>query len=275
MHDAIHYPSEESHAHQQGQVDLRLDRVLERLDTLDLAIAELRSKVSTLEPLREVCDDLSEALGDVERNLLRHDRKIESVRVSHDTHLSTLEASLLQLEERHRRDRDILEDHAILLPHGRQVSGYIQTTLLYLTRWSRKACKLIVPYLPFEIPSRPSSPHDLVQQSVDISSGTHSQNGSHHSPNNFTTRLETIPEAEDSDSDGTYVSGEDTATAAPSPPTQLKTTLKRNRSISPSKQREVGRVSAVGSLWSIAVWPYHVTIRLLFVCLSPVRKVIF
>ncbi|KAK7680858.1 hypothetical protein QCA50_016168 [Cerrena zonata] len=221
-------------------------------------------------PLREVCDDLSEALGDVERNLLRHDRKIESVRVSHDTHLSTLESSLLQLEERHRRDRDILEDHAILLPHGRQVSGYIQTALCYATQLSRKAYNVILPYVPFDISPKSSAPSGLVRHSVDVSLDPPCRNGSNKSPVLFTTRLETIPEAEDSDSDGTYVSGEEVPVET-SPTRQLKTTLKRSRSISPLRR---GATSIGGFVYSVAVWPYHVTARLFWLFFSPVQKIL-
>ena len=275
LHDAVHYPSADSHVHQQGQVDERLDRILDRLDTMDLVINELRTKVSTLEPLREVCDDLSEAIGDVERSLLRHDRKIESARVSHETQLSTLEASLLRLEERHRQDRDILEDQAILLPHGREVSGFIQTITAYTTRLSRRVCNIVIPYLPLRLSASPKS-----TPTVTFASPSQSVNEEPDSPGrddlnqHFTTRLETIPEAEDSDSDGTFVSGEDTIAPA-SPPTRLlHTILKRSRSASPPASRKAHRMSVLGSLWAVALWPWHVAIWMLLGIFSPVRRIL-
>ncbi|CAL1697600.1 unnamed protein product [Somion occarium] len=271
LHDAVHYPSEDSAVRHQAHVDKKLHSILQRLETISEAVSDLQVKTAKLEPLREVCDDLSEGLGDVERSLLRHDRKVESVRVSQDMRLSALETSLVHLEERRRHGREILADRSALFPYGHEIGFYLYGLLSPLWKFIGILGSFILPYIPF----LENTSKGTTQIHTNLANGPDARKGI-KSPVLFTSRLETIPEAENSDSEGTYVSGDEPQQSMSPPPKALKTTIKRSRSGSrPGLRRQQSYgAKAFAFAYNAVAWPYRSAVGVLKMFVSPVQKLV-
>ncbi|KAI8992849.1 hypothetical protein BD414DRAFT_482389 [Trametes punicea] len=289
LQDALHVPDEESLAHVQEETQRNLDAALKRIDWLERDIRELREGVKRNEQLREVCDDLSEILGDVERATKRNERKADTTRSAISARLAALEAGLLQLEERRKKDIAAIEaagfrfpKKTILFEQARAYFWLLVDKALYLPR------ALLLLGL--------QDPHEFKEQSAPHHEGngttTPNGNGSGavhvtgilinriRSPerekhlSHLAPRLETIPEAEDSDSEGTFVSDKDANGNG-----VRKGGRSRSRSRSGSsavRPRNLKPKSfsqrAFEYTQSAVLWPYRFSVRVLVAVLPPVAK---
>lgn len=104
LHDAIHYPPEKTDA-----ADAKASAaLLNRVDVLEEEVRELTASAAVAEPLQEVCDDLSEALGKLERDGKRSARKADATRLALLVRMAALEKGLVQVEQNRRMDIDAL-----------------------------------------------------------------------------------------------------------------------------------------------------------------------
>lgn len=278
LHDTIHYPSEDSDAHQQMEMDRTLRTIIQRLDALDRSIQDLEEKTEKMDPLREVCDDLSEAVGTIERNISRFERKTETTRVTQDTRINLLENGLVELEGRRRRDHEALESRFRLSTYTHLYAGSPQLTSFISTLLSirNKLSVLIAPYIEsflhvsLSATPKPTDSIKLVLRPAAADNDTITPP--------FLTRLETIPEAEDSDSEGTYVSDKDSNPVAPAQKAAVngKASRSRSRSMSNGRKKVVKQVQSRSNVMGYAVdvvsWPYKTAVGVLTVISPPVQK---
>jgi len=277
LHDTVHYPSEDSDARHQLEIDRTLRTIIQRLDALDSTIRDLEEKTDKMDPLREVCDDLSEAVGAIERNASRWERKTETTRMTQDTRINYLENSLVELEGRRRRDYEEMESRFRLSTYTHlYVSSHPQLTTLLsrLLNFPSKIGSWFSPYVTAFIPptaGRDSpEPVKLAVRRGPILDETTTPH--------FLTRLETIPEADDSDSEGTYVSDKDSNPATPSrkvsPPG--KNSRSRSRSASNGRKKRAREASpqskVVEYAMDVVTWPYKSAVQLLVMISPPVQK---
>ncbi|KAI0350975.1 hypothetical protein OH77DRAFT_1524493 [Trametes cingulata] len=291
LQDAVHTPDEESLAHTQEETQRALDAALARIDSLEREMRDLREGVKRSEQLREVCDDLSEILGDLERTTKRNERKADTARSAMGARLSAVEAGLLQLEERRRRDIAAIEtagdrfpEKAVLFEKARAHFWSLIDKLLYLPR------TLFLLGLEDPHSDGHAAPHRE-------SNGASNGNGTTtvhvtgilvnriRSPErekhlaHLAPRLATIPEADDSDSEGTFVSDKGDGSV------NLKKVRSRSRSRSRSgssatagRPRNLKAPSysqrALEYAQSIVLWPYRFSVRVLVAVLPPVAKVV-
>ena len=264
LHTAIHQHEYEEHGR---EVDLKLDSVLKRLDSLERALREVQSKSGRISPLAEICDEMSEALDTVERSVHRQERKTESARVTHNNRLAAIENAVARLEERQKHHIRSSAAHApmtkdtIYIPLPPLVAiiylHFRQDTLRLKAALCRQFPVLFGPKVVKNVtaPSPTTSP--LTSPPISPSGSTHFFNG---------TPLETIPEAADSDSEGTYVSEPD---ASSTPRADKKPSRSRSRSTSgvrPSlaRRKSFGKV-ALDYASAVVSWPYHFAVRILLV----------
>ena len=104
LHDAIHYPPEKIAA-EDASTNAAL---LRRVDALEQEVHELGERAALAERLQEVCDDLSEALGELERDGKRNERKADAARLALGARMAALEKGLVQVEQNRRMDVDAL-----------------------------------------------------------------------------------------------------------------------------------------------------------------------
>ncbi|KAI0668936.1 hypothetical protein C8Q78DRAFT_1043830 [Trametes maxima] len=282
LHEALHSPDEESLAHAQEQTTRALSEALSRIDTLEREVRELREGVKRSEQLREVCDDLSEILGDVERAVKRNERKTDNTRITTDARIAAVELGLMQFEEQRRRDIAAIQATGFRFPKKAVLFEQAHECFWSLVRK--------VPYLSFalrllglKVPSK-SSGH-AAPRPDSASNGGSSPNGTAHvtgillnpirSPDRehlFEQTLPTILEADDSDSDGTFVSDKDGVRKK-----------SRSRSRSRSGSSLVRPRNLKGSSYSqrafeyahdAMLWPYRFSARVLVAVFPPVAKVV-
>ncbi|KAH9887045.1 hypothetical protein C8Q73DRAFT_270713 [Cubamyces lactineus] len=220
LHDALHTPAEDTLAHIQEQTQRALDAALQRIDALEHEMDELREGLKRNEQLRVVCDDLSEILGDVERATKRNERKADTTRVAVNSRLSALEMGLVQMEERRKKDIAAIEAAGFRFPEKAVLFKQARAQL-----WSLMDKALFLPRILFFLGLE--EPHEYKGRTSPDANGVtngingHDNGASHptgilinriRSPErekhlaHLAPRLETIPEAEDSDSEGTFVS---------------------------------------------------------------------
>ncbi|THG94557.1 hypothetical protein EW026_g6941 [Hermanssonia centrifuga] len=101
LHETVDLPSSEQ---RERETDKKLQVVMKRLDALEDAVIQLRAKAANIAPLQEACDELNDALGDVERSLLRQERKVETTRISQGSRLAVMESNVYRLEDLQRKD---------------------------------------------------------------------------------------------------------------------------------------------------------------------------
>ncbi|KAH8101259.1 hypothetical protein BXZ70DRAFT_1007640 [Cristinia sonorae] len=280
LHDTVHYPSEESSVHHQMEVDRTLRTILQRLDSLDRNIQELEEKAEKMEPLREVCDDLSEAVGVIERNISRQERKVETTRVTQDTRINHLETGLVEMEGRRRREMEALESRFHLSTYTHLYANshpQLKSFFSGLFTLPNKLLSIFAPYVDSFVPNKSdvktTSPEPVkvhMRRLPIVSDDT--------PPPQYLTRLETIPEAEDSDSEGTYVSDKDSNPATPSKKLGTPRNGSRSRSRSDS-ERKGGDSPATAKIMDYAgevvAWPYKSAVQLLVMISPPVQKLLF
>jgi len=302
LHDAVHYPPSSSNA-----ANSELVKVTRRLSALENEVKELRARAAHSTKLQDVCDDLSEAVGQLERDSNRSERKADAARLALSARIAALETGLVQLEQNRRLDIDALKaaqaraleppKYLVLYRHAR---GYVAPFLAGVLR------------IPHAIWALGALEPDLDKQEK-LNGGSHmypmsilknsKTNGNGHLPRgkpDNSPRLPTIPEAvasdasvdgdADADSDGTYVSDKEKPEASFSSGTrvpQLETQLrKRTRSRSRSRSRSFsGRAARKGgrqsfSRWAfeyarnIVLWPYRASARILIAVIPPIRRIL-
>ncbi|KAI9057586.1 hypothetical protein FKP32DRAFT_1598168 [Trametes sanguinea] len=280
LHDALHTPDEESLAHIQEETQRALDTALKRIDALEREIQELREGVRRSDQLREVCDGLSEILGDVERATKRNERKTDNMRSAMGARLSTVELGLVQLEERRRKDIAAIEAAGFRLPEKsvlfKQARAYFWAfvdKVLYLSR-ALFLLGMDEPHVYKAPPTPPLEPNgDGNGAAVHVTGillnrvRSPEKHLSHLAP-----RLETIPEAEDSDSEGTFVSERDVNSGRKSGRSRSRSrsgsSITRPRVPKPASYGQRAFEYAQGAV----LWPYRASVRVLVAVLPPVAK---
>jgi hypothetical protein len=269
------------------EVDDALAALSSRLASLENMLEDMRVETADIRPVKDACEETSEAVDDLERFVYRHERKSELARISHNSRLAILETGLQRLEDRSKQ-RDVIHDRImgrVSAPQSPSSGLFSWTTtepLAHAVNFLKGICKAVLAYFPFDL-FRGQSPFmtNYVSPSSSPSSpltplATHSVSapkpGPLHIPQVHTpcfngTPLETIPE--DSDSEGTYVSE-----SSPRSPRSAAAKLKamgrgrsnsRSRSRSLSGARNIPKTSsfyystqAIEFAASVAGWPYRV-----------------
>ncbi|OJT14436.1 hypothetical protein TRAPUB_9014 [Trametes pubescens] len=280
LHNALHTPTEETLAFEQEETRRTLDLALQRIDALERELDDLREGVKRGEQLREVCDDLSEVLGDIERASKRNERKADIARSALSTRLSTVEIGLVQMEERRRKDVAALEaagfripEKAVLFAQAREHFWTLVRKVLYYPRalWlfglaepQKQASSTSGTPLS---PGENGNDHNTVHVSGILLNRLHSPEREKHLA---LPRLATIPEAEDSDSEGTFVSDKEH-------PRKGSRSRSRSRSMSASS-RTVKTPSHRSRAYEYAqdavLWPYRFSSRVLVAVFPPVAKIV-
>ncbi|OSD03761.1 hypothetical protein PYCCODRAFT_1476708 [Trametes coccinea BRFM310] len=281
LHDALHTPDEESLAHIQEETQRALDAALKRIDALEREMQDLREGVKRSEQLREVCDDLSEILGDVERATKRNERKTDNMRSAMGARLSTVEFGLVQLEERRRKDIAAIEAAGFRLPEKsvlfKQARAYFWSfvdKVMYLPR-ALLLLGMDEPRVYNAPPTPPSEPNGNGNGAAVHVTGillnrvrSPEKHLAHLAP-----RLETIPEAEDSDSEGTFVSEKDGNGGRKSARSRSRSrsgsSITRPRVPKPTSYGQRAFEYAQGAV----LWPYRASVRVLVAVLPPVARV--
>ncbi len=274
LHETVDLPSSEQ---RERETDKKLQVVMKRLDALEDAVIQLRAKAANIAPLQEACDELNDALGDVERSLLRQERKVETTRISQGSRLAVMESNVYRLEDLQRKDllarRSSSRATATLeIP----VYPRIHYALARLFELPTKLHTTVLTYLAANSAQKTlenassSPPHSPLHNNSDQ---VHYFNG---------TPLETIPEAADSDSDGTYVSDR-----VASPPSKASTLEKKRKIAGRSRSRSRSASGPHPSLrrqqsfshkaydWATAVvsWPYHCALNILIMVVPlPIQR---
>ncbi|KAI0702604.1 hypothetical protein C8Q76DRAFT_585370, partial [Earliella scabrosa] len=309
LHTALHYPDEESLVHLYEQSERKLHATLKRVDGLERELVTLRESLRRLEQLREVCDDLTEILGDVERTAKRNDRKADAHRAAQNVRLTAVEQALVQFEERRKRDVAAFEAAGIRLPpsdvllkQARSSLATLVDKLLYIPR----AILLLGLEDPYDAHQRKEGLHlNLPMNGLGNGSGNGNGNGSTNgngpsslqprirSPDrekhlaHLAPRLETIPEAEDSDSDGTFVSDREGPSTPGAGATSPRKALARSKSGGSSGASEAGLKSGrdvkapegtrrvmFEYVQGAVLWPYRFSVRVLVAVVPPVQHIV-
>ncbi|TCD62972.1 hypothetical protein EIP91_006179 [Steccherinum ochraceum] len=281
LHDTVHYPAEESEARHQMEIDRTLQTILRRLDALDATIQDMEEKTDKMEPMKEVCDDLSEAVGAIERTMSRSERKAEATRVTQDTRINCLETGLVELEGRRRRDLEAMESRFRISTYTHLYSNSHPQVTSFLARLLAvpgKLNALVSAYVGTLVGTQEiaSAPVD----SVKLTSLRRTATLDDTTTPPFLTRLETIPEAEDSDSEGTYVSDKDSNDPSATPAKKTSTpkgSRSRSRSVSNGRKKGGRRTASpqskvVGYAMDVVSWPYKSAMRILAMIAPPVQK---
>lgn len=280
LQEAVHKPYNEEH---NRVVDEQLSSIMTRLDALETVLEKVSMAAAQVEPLQAACDDLTEAFGDIERVVYRHERKMELARVSHNNRLAVLETGLVRLEERNKHEL-ISAARGSRLKDVHHHNAVVQSFLNCFDRLHRNVQRLfdfVLSALPSYMMSRRPTP--LSRQPSSSSSPPLSPSALHPSALNTNatysfngTPLETIPEAADSDSDGTYVSDKDISATTK----QGSRNRSRSRSHSGPRKYQPATVSrsysarAVDFAAAVAGWPYRVVVTVFTIIIpDPIQKV--
>lgn len=278
LRDTVDEPERDEREHQNERT---LHDIEIRMEILERVVTELKAKASKIAPLQEACDDISEAIEDMERSVLRHERKVEASRIAQGSRISAMERCVSKLEECQRKqltphtsDPDGLNGLYVPVPPG--LSQAISRALELPQQLHDKALLYLASNLPHRTLQQQPSKLDTISPTVTPS---HTQETLHYFNG---TPLETIPEADDSDSDGTYVSDKATPSASHSPLLDKKKSARvksRSRSQSHSsirssthKQKSFSR-KAFDWAAAFVSWPYRCAMKILIVIVpSPIQK---
>ncbi|KIP01845.1 hypothetical protein PHLGIDRAFT_131070 [Phlebiopsis gigantea 11061_1 CR5-6] len=264
LHTAVHQHENEEHV---LEIDAKLVSVLKRLDSLERTLRDVQSRSGRISPLAEICDEMSEALDTVERTVHRQERKTESARVTHNNRLAAVETAVTRLEERQRHQLRSSAAHPLMAKDSLYTPLHPLVSIIY-----HRLCQDIIYFkaalgrqLPFLFGTQLVK--NVVTSSPMVSPPTSPPISPYGSTQFFNgTPLETIPEAADSDSEGTYVSEPDGPSAARA---DRKPSRSRSRSASgvrPSmtRRKSFGRVT-LDYASAIVSWPYRSAVRTLLV----------
>ena len=268
LQQALHHEEDEEH---DREVDRKLASVMERLAVLETALKEVQAKAEKISPLQEICDDISEALETVERTVSRQERKTESARVSHNNRLTAVETVIFRLEERQKNQFRVVSAHihtrsgAVIL----SLPPFLSRLFLRLHNTFTRIKHAIMTRYPFS--SKTLHAKDIHHLSSPTTSPPPMSPSSSFQFFNGTP-LETIPEAADSDSEGTYVADHSSDNRKPG-----SRNLNRNRSKSEGGQRLVRRKTygrrALDYTSTVVSWPYRAAVNiLLFLIPSQIQK---
>ncbi|TBU43032.1 hypothetical protein BD309DRAFT_991277 [Dichomitus squalens] len=285
LHTALHYPDEDSLMHKYGQTNRVLQSSLKRIDALESELAALRESVQRVEQLREVCDELTEVLGEVERIGKRNERKADAGRAAQSVRLTALEQGLAQLEQRRQRDMAAFEAVGIHLPKGhdllKQARSSLATAvdkLLYVPR------AIILFGLEDPYQDHNNTKHEEFRLHLPVN-GANGNGVSHRrirSPerekhmSHLIPRLPTIPEAEDSDSEETFVSDKEGThlDAVPVPQKHGRRSSSGGSSSSPRYRKKTLAQKSFDFAQNLVLWPYRVSVRILVAVIPPLRNVL-
>ncbi|KAI0632774.1 hypothetical protein C8Q77DRAFT_1059551 [Trametes polyzona] len=275
LHDALHTPAEDSLAHTQEEMQRTLEAALQRIDALEHQVQDLQEGLRRSEQLREVCDDLSEVLGDVERTSKRSERKAETARSALGARIATVELGLIQLEERRRKDIAAIEaagfrfpERAVLFEQARAHFWSLVRRVVYF----RRVLWLLGLDEPSKSPSSPSAengngaPH-VYTSGIALTRVRSPEREKHLTP--VAPRLETIPEADDSDSEGTFVSDKAAGRSRSRSKSGSSATGRPRVSKAPSYRQQAFEYAQ-----SAVLWPYRTSVRVLVAVLPPVAKIV-
>ncbi|KAH9919610.1 uncharacterized protein B0H18DRAFT_1027144 [Fomitopsis serialis] len=303
LHDAIHYPPEK---HETEDVTVNA-MLLKRLDILDREVQELNARTTLAGRLQEVCDDLSEALGEVERDAKRSERKTEMARMALAARVLALEKGLLQVEQNRRMDIDAFRRGYVAPAYERayrRVWSYVRTFVVGVLRLPKTVWSLGAPDTPLEklVGGSSSSPLPSSQSTSRSSNGTaHHRLSSSGAPD---PSLPTIPESAlsdgeaelngegDADSEGTYVTDNEKDHHSTVNDAHHKARRVRSKSGSRSRSRSHSGGSSAARKraaqaapvsfhqWvlecahTILLWPYRASVRIMVVLVPPLRNVL-
>ncbi|KAI0920334.1 hypothetical protein AcV5_010101 [Taiwanofungus camphoratus] len=281
LHDAVHYPP----AEHQSLVERELVKVSSRLNAMEREMRELRARAAHAARLQGVCDDLSEALGELERGK----RKTESAQKVLIARLGAVETGLAQQQQRRRDDARIVGTaspaaaplYAVAYAHA---WWYIGPLIAGIARIPKAIWALGATQPDFDKlrdhgggGGAHAQPNGILKNgSVPLTPPV--RNPAAHSAKH-TPRLAPIPEAahSDADSDGTYVSDPD---AAPSPAARAREKVQRSRSRSGNSPGARGPVAGRGyGEWAfecaqgVLLWPYRASARVLAAVVPPVHRI--
>lgn len=272
------YAEEEEEYHR--SLEQKLESAMNRLGALERALHDVRGKADKVAPLEEACDEIGEALETVERTVHRQERKTESARVSHNNRLAALESIVLRLEEQQKQHLRVVSAHAQVPKDSVNIAlpPFLSQFFVRLRTLFSSMTFSIYNQYPFLTPS--SSYTKPITTSISTSPPI-SPSGTVHFFNG--TPLETILEAADSDSEGTYVSDKESTshTSAGAGETRKRGARKLSRSRSRSRsgprpalvrRRTYGRV-ALSYVSTMVAWPYEFAVKVFqFVVPAPVQK---
>lgn len=282
LHTALHYPDEDSLVHMYEQTNRALQASQKRIDSLERELGILRESLKRAEQLREVCDDLTEVLGELERAGKRNERKADAGRAAQSVRLTALEQSVIQLEQRRQRDIAAFEAAGLRIPKG---DAFLQQAWFSIMTAVDKI--LCVPraliLFGLEDPSvtqKTTSPKEFrIQLPTNGVNGNGTLHARIRSPDrekhlpHLVPRLATIPEAEDSDSEETFVSDKE---GPPPQATPQKPVRRRSTSGGASSHRH--KVKTLGQrvfefAQDVVLWPYRFSVRVLVALLPPFKNV--
>ena len=289
LHDEVHYPSQESPAYYQMELEKKLRTVLQRLDSIEGNISALKEQSDKISPLRDVCDDLTEAVTVMERALGRQERRGEATRVNQDNRMTAMETALVQLEQRRQQDKEAIEAK-FGFSYGRIYGSFLPSVLTNFLRVPQKVTSLTNPHVgTFVRPSHNSGLADANENRNGVGVVTLNPIPPHPDPLTPTTqylsRLETIPEADDSDSEDTYVSDLKEAQHISLSPKRiskhdLATGRSRSRSLSsnrgvPSLHKQLSyKTKVMDYALDLVAWPYRSAVKLLLLITPPIQNLV-
>lgn len=168
LHDTIHYPSPES----AFSAMRKLETAIKRIDSLQLELNEVKSRVVLNAGVEEVYDDLNGGLEEVEMAIRRNERKLDAAKTAQDKRLAALEKNLaFLLEERrrnmapgsHRAEGNSIVSAMLAVRHALWllvVPGQRQTgPEIYMPEKQQGKRKLeTIPEDPLDVPEQPAPP---------------------------------------------------------------------------------------------------------------------
>ncbi|RPD76925.1 hypothetical protein L226DRAFT_459267 [Lentinus tigrinus ALCF2SS1-7] len=278
LHSALHYPDEDSLASRYEENERTLHAALKRIESLERELDHLQEHVKHVEQLREVCDDLSEYLGDVERTIKRNERKADAARAAQSVRLTTVEQALVEVEQRRKRDIAAFEAAGIRMPDRETL---FKQARLAVACFVDKALSIPRTIILLGLDDPNSQPeHEKLRLSTNGHANGHA-NGTNpsihphirspdrekHFSHFGVPTLATIPEADDSDSEETFV---DADREWPTSPSRKGS---RSRSVSGTHVPKArgARQKAFDYAQCIVLWPYRFSVRVL-VAVFPTAK---
>ncbi|KAM5538804.1 hypothetical protein V8D89_007526 [Ganoderma adspersum] len=282
LHTALHYPDEDSLVHMYEQTNRALQASQRRIDSLERELGILRESLRRAEQLREVCDDLTEVLGELEHAGKRNERKADAGRAAQSVRLTALEQSVIQLEQRRQRDIAAFEAAGLRIPKG---DAFLQQAWFSIMTAVDKI--LCVPraliLFGLEDPCATQKTASPKEFRIQLPTNGVNGNGTLHarirSPDrekhlpHLVPRLATIPEAEDSDSEETFVSDKETPQPQATPQKHV-----RRRSTSGGASSHRHKVKTLGQrvfefAQDVVLWPYRFSVRVLVALVPPFKNV--
>ncbi|EMD35225.1 hypothetical protein CERSUDRAFT_172068 [Gelatoporia subvermispora B] len=273
LHAAAQAAPHPSHA---AELHAELDALREHVERLEGELAEVRKQAEMGTQLQEVCDDLSEALGEVDRAGGRRERKTEATQKMLLQRIGNLENGLVQIREQHRRDiqaaAGAIHLHQVWHSVERLIMGTAQKALNVPQRLWLWCASVTGPS------TYPGSSPRLRMNGL-----AHAPNGMYaprirspeHSPR--VPRLPTIPEADASEgeAEGSGADSDDTYVSAPDP------SMKRSRSRSSSggKLGTIRRSKTLGEYafeyaQGVMLWPYRTSVKVLVTVAPPAARIL-